>query len=89
MNLLEFINEKERAIKLAADTGKSRAYLYQVATGWQGKRCSPELAQAIEEATTGEIKCGSEPCMRDDLQWVRGADGKITGHFVPAQQSAA
>lgn len=48
MDLLTFIADGERKARLAALTGSSEGYLWQIATKWRGKRPSPELAQAIE-----------------------------------------
>jgi hypothetical protein len=48
MDLQTFISDGDRKAKLAAATNKSPGYLWQVATGWRGKRASPELAQEIE-----------------------------------------
>lgn len=55
MNLLTYIEDRDRKAALAAATGTSEGYLWQIATGWRGKRPSWELAQAIEEATGGEV----------------------------------
>jgi len=57
MDLLTFISDPERKRRLAAMTGKSEGYLWQCATGWRGKRTSPELAQSIERASA---EIGSE-----------------------------
>ncbi len=51
MDLATFISDPDRKAKLAAATRSSQAYLWQVATGWRGKRASPELALAIERET--------------------------------------
>jgi DNA-binding transcriptional regulator YdaS (Cro superfamily) len=85
MDLLSYIADDSRKTALALAVGKSPAYLWQVASGWRGKRASPELAQAIEVATAGEVRCDET---RPDLQWMRGADGKVTGYFVPAEKVA-
>lgn len=52
MDLLTFIGDADRKARLAARTDTSEGYLWQVATGWRGKRASPELAQAIEREST-------------------------------------
>lgn len=51
MDLLTFISDKDRKARLVAVTGKAEGYLWQIATGWRGKRASPELARQITEAT--------------------------------------
>jgi DNA-binding transcriptional regulator YdaS (Cro superfamily) len=51
MDLQTFISVPERKRHLAAKLGRSEGYLWQVATGWRGKRASAELAQQIESAT--------------------------------------
>lgn len=88
MNLLTYIADEDRKTTLAAAVGKSPAYLWQIATEWRGKRASPQLAQAIETSTAGDVRCGEGPGMRADLQWMRGADGNITGYFVPSEKVA-
>jgi DNA-binding transcriptional regulator YdaS (Cro superfamily) len=88
MDLKTYIADDSRKTALAQAVGKSPAYLWQVATGWKGKRASPELAQAIEASTAGEVRCDGVDGIRPDLQWMRGADGQITGYFVPAEKVA-
>ena len=51
MDLTTFIADKTRKTELAAKLGASEGYLWQIATGWRGKRASWELAQRIEQAT--------------------------------------
>ena len=85
MDLKTYIADESRKNALALAVGKSPAYLWQVATGWRDKRASPELAQAIENATAGEVRCDGPEGLRSDLQWMRGADGRVTGYFVPAE----
>jgi DNA-binding transcriptional regulator YdaS (Cro superfamily) len=95
MNLADYIADMDRRQALAAAIDKSPDYLWQIATGWtrpgtdKPRKASPALAQAIEAATGGAILCGSEPAMRSDLQWMRGADGRVTGHFVPVDAGKA
>jgi len=48
MDLREFISDPERKRRLAAATGRSEGYLWQIATSWREKRASAELAIAIE-----------------------------------------
>lgn len=68
MDLSTFISDPERKAKLASATGNSPGYLWQIATGWRGKRASVELAQTIERAT-GEIgpECVPKESMRPDV----------------------
>lgn len=56
MDLLTFISDADRKAALAARTGTSPAYLWQIATGWtpkggRRKRPSIELALLIERET--------------------------------------
>lgn len=46
---LSNLTTTERAA-LAERVGCSKKYLYQCATGWKGKRPSPDLAKALVEA---------------------------------------
>lgn len=64
MKLIELISDMKRRNELAAELGKSPDYLWQVATGWNGKRASPELAKDIERVTRGKVKKAS---LRPDL----------------------
>ena len=48
MDLLTYISDMSRRAALAAACGTSPEYLWQIATGWRGKRPSPKLASAIE-----------------------------------------
>jgi hypothetical protein len=48
MDLTSFLADPRRKQLLAMATKSSEGYLWQVATGWRGKRASPELALAIE-----------------------------------------
>lgn len=53
MDLLTFISDRDRKAALATSLGASEGYLWQIATGWRGKRASWELAQRIESMTAG------------------------------------
>lgn len=64
MDLSTYIADSDRRRQLVADTGKSAGYLWQVATGWRGKRASAELAILIESKTAGLVHRGS---LRRDL----------------------
>jgi len=57
MDLINFISDPMRKAALAARTGASPAYLWQIATSWtpkggKPKRASIDLALAIERETT-------------------------------------
>jgi DNA-binding transcriptional regulator YdaS (Cro superfamily) len=65
MDLLAYIDDIPRRESLARKLRKNPLYLYQVATGWRGKRASPELAMAIEAATA---KLGPETVTKESLR---------------------
>lgn len=77
MELITFLSDPTRKQRLAKATGSSEGYLWQVATGWRGKRASPELAQAIEResATIGPERVPKESIRPDiwapDIQQAR------------------
>ena len=75
MDLLNFISDRDRKAALAAALGASEGYLWQIATGWRGKRASWELATKIEAATAS---IGPEPVpkasLRPDIWPAEGAD---------------
>jgi hypothetical protein len=48
MNLTDFIADPERRAALAAACETSGDWLYQIATGWNGRRASTDLAKLIE-----------------------------------------
>ncbi len=48
MDLLTFISDIPRREALARACGTDPNYLWQIATGWRGKRASPKLAERIE-----------------------------------------
>ncbi len=83
MDLLTYINDTRRRQELASILGKSPAYLWQIASNWQGRRPSPLLAIQIEEETT---RMGPEAVpvqlTRPDLEWLRDAEGQVVGHMV-------
>lgn len=55
MKLLTYIEGMDRRRELAAACGASPDYLWQIATGWNKRKASHELARRIEEATAGEV----------------------------------
>lgn len=65
MDLQTYIDDGERRKKLARKLKKNPIYLWQIATGWRGKRASPELAMAIEKATR---KLGPETVSKASLR---------------------
>lgn len=69
MTLSEFIADLARRRTLAAALRRSPDYLWQVATGWRGRRASPELALAIEResALLGEDLVVPKESLRPDL----------------------
>lgn len=55
MDLNTYFKEKGRRGELAASLGLSAAYLWQLASGWDERKPSPQLALRIEEATGGDV----------------------------------
>ena len=55
ITLAQYISCPVRKAALAAATGASAQYLWQVAAKWRGKRASTELAKLIEQHTDGEV----------------------------------
>lgn len=51
MDLNIYISDTDRRAALAKAVGTSTRYLWQVATGWNGRRASTDLAKAIERET--------------------------------------
>lgn len=85
-SLLKYISDPARRAELAKATESSPDYLWQVATGWNGKRASHDLAMRIEDGTKGAVTCES---LRDDVTWIRGPSGRVTGYQVRLQQRKA
>jgi hypothetical protein len=48
MDLLTYISDMDRRVRLAEACRTSPQYLWQLATRWKGKRPSPKLAETIE-----------------------------------------
>lgn len=65
MDLSKFIEDPARHAALAERIGTSKAWLWQIATGWRGKRASFAMAQDIELAS-GVI--GPEPVPKSTLR---------------------
>lgn len=90
MDLQTFIADADRRRALAERLGKSADYLWQIGTGWNGRKPSPELALGIERATEAlgptRVSCES---IRPDVVWTRDSDGEVTGYHVPLSGEAA
>ncbi|MFQ6309890.1 hypothetical protein [Lysobacter capsici] len=88
MDLQTFIADTGRRKLLADALGKSPDYLWQLGTGWNGRKPSPQLAMEIESATRDlgpeEVRCES---LRPDMSWVRNTSGEVTGYHVPLAPS--
>jgi hypothetical protein len=68
MDLATFISEPGRKAKLATATKSSPSYLWQLATGWRGKRASSQLALAIErESALIGPEAVSKESLRPDI----------------------
>lgn len=84
MDLHTYISDIARRKQLADALGRSPDYLWQIGTGWKGRKPSPQLAIEIEQATR---ELGPEPVrcedMRADISWVRNRAGQVTGYHVP------
>lgn len=55
MSLHTYIADTDARRRLAEAVGTSPEYLWQMATGWRGKRASRVMALAIERATNGTV----------------------------------
>lgn len=64
MDLLTYIEDMDRRKELAAAVGTDPGYLWQVATGWKGRKPGIDLVKKIEAATNGEV---SRHDMRPDI----------------------
>ena len=65
MNLSDYISDMGRRAALAEACGTSPDYLWQVATGWNGRRASTDLAQAIERESQ---RLGPEGVPKESLR---------------------
>lgn len=85
MDLLTYIADIPRRQSLAASLNTSPDYLWQMATGWRGKRPSPELAIQIEQVTGGLVSLAE---LRSDIrEWRRDPiTNAVTGYVVPVAQ---
>jgi DNA-binding transcriptional regulator YdaS (Cro superfamily) len=64
MDLTSFIADRQRRASLAKACDTSPDYLWQIATGWKGRKPSARLARRIHDATHGLISLES---MRPDV----------------------
>lgn len=55
MKLFDYIKNMDRRNSLAAACETSPDYLWQVATGWNGRKAGHQLARKIEVATMGIV----------------------------------
>jgi len=55
MDLATYIADSSRRSELVAALGCNDDYLWQVATGWRGRKAGPKLAKRIEHATSGAV----------------------------------
>lgn len=55
MDLKTYIADSATRRELAASCGTTPDYLWQVATGWRGRRASVDLAKKIEVATASVV----------------------------------
>lgn len=77
MDLQTYVADVDRRKALADALGKSPDYLWQLGTGWQGRRPSPELARAIERETA---QLGPEVVPKESMRpdvWGDEADRQV------------
>jgi DNA-binding transcriptional regulator YdaS (Cro superfamily) len=86
MDLVSYISDIDKRRALARLIGTSPVYLWQMATGWRGKRPSEDMAVSIERATNRAVRCES---LRPDISWIRDETGLVTGYTVRLEQGAA
>lgn len=70
MDLKTYLEDPQRRASLVEALDTADGYMWQLATGWRGKRPSPEMAKRIEAATCGAV---SRAELRPDL-WGGAAD---------------
>lgn len=76
MDLQTFIADKDRRAALAEACGTTGDWLYQIATGWNGRRASTDLARKIEAASAA---IGPERVPKESLRpdvWPPAEDGR-------------
>ena len=72
MNLHTYIQNTDKRRELARTLNTSPDWLWQVATGWNAKRASPQLAMRIERATSGQV---TRHDLRPDI-WPEPGEGE-------------
>jgi DNA-binding transcriptional regulator YdaS (Cro superfamily) len=55
MDLATYIEDMDRRRQLATAVGSDAGYLWQIATGWKGRKAGVDLAKKIEQATAGQV----------------------------------
>lgn len=55
MDLATYIEDMDRRRELAEACGTDPGYLWQIATGWRGRKASIDLTKKIEAATEGKV----------------------------------
>lgn len=73
MDLKTYLEEGGRRQSLADAVNTSADYLWQIATGWKGRKPSPKLARKISEATHGLVSLAE---LRPDVWGPHPADPK-------------
>lgn len=79
MDLLTYISDMSRRVALAAACGTSPEYLWQIATGWRGKRPSARLACAIERESA---RLGPEVVRKEPM--IFGQPSQVSGQVIAA-----
>lgn len=63
-SLIDYIRDRERRNQLIDALGTSYDYLWQIATGWRGRRASPDMAIRINRHTGGIV---TKESLRPDI----------------------
>ncbi|HDS1830697.1 MULTISPECIES: hypothetical protein [Stenotrophomonas] len=79
MDLLTYISDMSRRVALADACGTSPEYLWQIATGWRGKRPSARLACAIERESA---RLGPEVVRKEPM--IFGRPSPVSGQVIAA-----
>lgn len=77
MDLLTYISDMSRRVALADACGTSPEYLWQIATGWRGKRPSARLACAIERESA---RLGPEVVRKEPM--IFGRPSQVSGQVI-------
>lgn len=86
MDLKSFIADEGRRAALVSALGTSDGYLWQLATGWRGRRPSAEFALRIEAATGGVVARAE---LRPDLWDAQQSEAQPTTPAPSASQQQA